>query len=118
MFLNFFFYEVLMILVYAFLDVQAGKKKLRFQRSKIHKWGLVALEVIEPEELVIQYVGELIRRQVIMHYSIKSCFTTVLVLSNVLKNDFYHRSQTYVSLNMRRVGLGAVTSFAWIMIMW
>ncbi|GBG74473.1 hypothetical protein CBR_g18883 [Chara braunii] len=42
----------------------ARKKKLKFQRSKIHEWGLVALEPIEAGDLVIEYVGELIRRKV------------------------------------------------------
>ncbi|KAF0889411.1 hypothetical protein E2562_023699 [Oryza meyeriana var. granulata] len=43
---------------------KSRKKRLRFQRSKIHEWGLVALESIDAEDFVIEYVGELIRRQV------------------------------------------------------
>ncbi|XP_073139885.1 histone-lysine N-methyltransferase ATXR7 isoform X2 [Henckelia pumila] len=39
-------------------------KRLRFQRSKIHDWGLVALESIEAEDFVIEYVGELIRSRI------------------------------------------------------
>ncbi|PIN01171.1 Histone-lysine N-methyltransferase [Handroanthus impetiginosus] len=42
-------------------QLKARKKHLRFQRSKIHDWGLVALEPIEAEDFVIEYVGELIR---------------------------------------------------------
>ncbi|CAI9115344.1 OLC1v1016228C1 [Oldenlandia corymbosa var. corymbosa] len=42
-------------------QLKARKKRLRFQRSKIHDWGLIALEPIEAEDLVIEYVGELIR---------------------------------------------------------
>ncbi|XP_057794307.1 histone-lysine N-methyltransferase ATXR7-like isoform X2 [Salvia miltiorrhiza] len=42
-------------------QLKARKKRLRFQRSKIHDWGLVALEPIEAEDFVIEYVGELIR---------------------------------------------------------
>ncbi|KAL6626751.1 hypothetical protein ACP70R_030477 [Stipagrostis hirtigluma subsp. patula] len=45
-------------------QMKARKKRLRFQRSKIHEWGLVALESIDAEDFVIEYVGELIRRQV------------------------------------------------------
>ncbi|KAL6623423.1 hypothetical protein ACP70R_033302 [Stipagrostis hirtigluma subsp. patula] len=45
-------------------QMKARKKRLRFQRSKIHEWGLVALELIDAEEFVIEYVGELISRQV------------------------------------------------------
>ncbi|KAI0503946.1 hypothetical protein KFK09_014893 [Dendrobium nobile] len=45
-------------------QLKARKKHLCFQRSKIHDWGLVALEPIEAEDFVIEYVGELIRRQI------------------------------------------------------
>lgn len=80
-----------MILIYVFLDVQARKKRLRFQRSKIHDWGLVALESIEAEDFVIEYVGQLIHRRVIIIIQSTKCFTftDMLVLSNLLKNDLY-----------------------------
>ncbi|EPS67008.1 hypothetical protein M569_07770, partial [Genlisea aurea] len=42
-------------------QLKARKKHLRFQRSKIHDWGLIALEPIEADDFVIEYVGELIR---------------------------------------------------------
>ncbi|KAJ9186261.1 hypothetical protein P3X46_001859 [Hevea brasiliensis] len=45
-------------------QLKARKKHLRFQRSKIHDWGLVALEPIEAEDFVIEYVGELIRPRI------------------------------------------------------
>ncbi|XP_008796455.2 histone-lysine N-methyltransferase ATXR7 isoform X2 [Phoenix dactylifera] len=45
-------------------QLTARKKRLRFQRSKIHDWGLVALEPVEAEDFVIEYVGEVIRRRV------------------------------------------------------
>ncbi|CAI9295498.1 unnamed protein product [Lactuca saligna] len=45
-------------------QLNARKKRLRFQRSKIHDWGLVALEPIEAEDFVIEYVGELIRSRI------------------------------------------------------
>ncbi|XP_020090722.1 histone-lysine N-methyltransferase ATXR7 isoform X2 [Ananas comosus] len=45
-------------------QLKARKKRLCFQRSKIHDWGLVALEPIDAEDFVIEYVGELIRRQI------------------------------------------------------
>ncbi|GAB4853090.1 hypothetical protein Ancab_017274 [Ancistrocladus abbreviatus] len=45
-------------------QIKARKKRLRFQRSKIHDWGLVALEPIEAEDFVIEYVGELIRPRI------------------------------------------------------
>ncbi|GAV65792.1 SET domain-containing protein/GYF domain-containing protein [Cephalotus follicularis] len=45
-------------------QLKARKKILRFQRSKIHDWGLVALEPIEAEDFVIEYVGELIRPRI------------------------------------------------------
>ncbi|XP_062163830.1 histone-lysine N-methyltransferase ATXR7 isoform X2 [Alnus glutinosa] len=45
-------------------QLKARKKRLRFQRSKIHDWGLVALEPIEADDFVIEYVGELIRPRI------------------------------------------------------
>lgn len=47
-----------------FANFQARKKRLRFQRSKIHDWGIVALESIEAEDFVVEYIGELIRPRV------------------------------------------------------
>lgn len=44
--------------------LKARKKQLKFQRSKIHDWGLVAAEPIDAEEFVIEYVGEVIRNRV------------------------------------------------------
>lgn len=37
------------------------KKNVKFSQSKIHGMGLFAQEIIEPEEFVIEYMGELIR---------------------------------------------------------
>ncbi|GKV33320.1 hypothetical protein SLEP1_g41844 [Rubroshorea leprosula] len=45
-------------------QLKARKKRLRFQRSKIHDWGLIASEPIEAEDFVIEYVGELIRPRI------------------------------------------------------
>ncbi|KAH9602392.1 hypothetical protein KSS87_016840 [Heliosperma pusillum] len=45
-------------------QLKARKKRLRFQRSKIHDWGLIALEPIEAEDFVIEYIGELIRPRI------------------------------------------------------
>lgn len=43
---------------------KARKKKLKFERSKIHDWGVFALESIEAGDFVIEYVGELIRPKI------------------------------------------------------
>ena len=40
------------------------QKLVRFARSKIHKYGVVALEEIKAGEFIIQYVGELVRKRV------------------------------------------------------
>ncbi|KAJ0252504.1 Histone-lysine N-methyltransferase ATXR7 [Hirschfeldia incana] len=45
-------------------QLKARKKRLRFQQSNIHDWGLVALEPIDAEDFVIEYVGELIRSSI------------------------------------------------------
>lgn len=44
-----------------FNQLQSRKKQLQFARSPIHDWGLYALEKIPKGEMVIEYVGELIR---------------------------------------------------------
>ncbi|XP_024528204.1 histone-lysine N-methyltransferase, H3 lysine-4 specific [Selaginella moellendorffii] len=43
---------------------KARTKSLKFQRSKIHSWGVIALQSIEPEDFVIEYIGELVRSKV------------------------------------------------------
>jgi len=47
-----------------FNQLQTRKKQLRFARSPIHDWGLYAMERISKGEMVIEYVGEIIRAQV------------------------------------------------------
>jgi SET domain-containing protein len=47
-----------------FNQLKGRKKQLRFQKSPIHDWGLYAEEHIEANDLVIEYVGEVIRQQV------------------------------------------------------
>lgn len=43
------------------LYLQFRKKQLKFARSRIHDWGLFALEPIAADEMVIEYVGQMIR---------------------------------------------------------
>lgn len=45
-----------------FLLFQFRKKQLKFAKSGIHDWGLFALEPIAAEEMVIEYVGQVIRQ--------------------------------------------------------
>lgn len=40
------------------------KKKLTFCKSRIHDWGLFALEPIARDEMVIEYVGEVVRQAI------------------------------------------------------
>jgi histone-lysine N-methyltransferase SETD1 len=47
-----------------FNQLKARKKQLRFDRSPIHGWGLFAMEPIRKNEMVIEYVGEIIRQPV------------------------------------------------------
>ncbi|KAK6977468.1 SET domain-protein, partial [Favolaschia claudopus] len=49
---------------FKFNQLQTRKKHLRFARSPIHDWGLYAMEKISRGEMVIEYVGEIIRAQV------------------------------------------------------
>lgn len=41
--------------------MQFRKKQLKFTKSRIHDWGLFALEPIAADEMVIEYVGQQIR---------------------------------------------------------
>ncbi|KAI8065575.1 hypothetical protein BC940DRAFT_303732, partial [Gongronella butleri] len=47
-----------------FNQLKGRKKQLRFAKSPIHDWGLFAEEHIDANEMVIEYVGEVIRQQV------------------------------------------------------
>jgi histone-lysine N-methyltransferase SETD1 len=51
-------------LKFSFNQLRTRKKKLKFARSPIHDWGLYAMEAISAGEMVIEYVGEVIRQQV------------------------------------------------------
>jgi hypothetical protein len=50
-----------------FQQLKSRKKLLRFAPSAIHDWGLFAAEKIEAQEIVIEYVGEIIRQKVADH---------------------------------------------------
>ncbi|ESO04895.1 hypothetical protein HELRODRAFT_78456 [Helobdella robusta] len=47
-----------------FNQLKLRKKQLKFARSRIHDWGLFALEPIAEGELVIEYTGQVIRQTV------------------------------------------------------
>lgn len=47
-----------------FNQLKSRKKQLRFAKSPIHDWGLFAEEHIDANDMVIEYVGEIIRQQV------------------------------------------------------
>lgn len=50
-----------------FNQLKFRKKALRFGRSRIHDWGLFAAEAIAADEMVIEYVGQMIRPSVADH---------------------------------------------------
>lgn len=45
-------------------QLKSRKKRVRFGRSAIHGWGLYAMQDIEPNEFIIEYVGEIIRQKI------------------------------------------------------
>lgn len=45
-------------------QLKLRKKLIRFGRSRIHGWGLFALEDIAPDEMIVEYVGEKIRSEI------------------------------------------------------
>jgi histone-lysine N-methyltransferase SETD1 len=46
-----------------FNQLKKRKKPVKFARSAIHNWGLYAVEPIAANEMIIEYVGEVIRQQ-------------------------------------------------------
>ena len=50
-----------------FNQLKCRKKKLRFEKSHIHDWGLFAEEPIESNDMVIEYIGEIVRQMVADH---------------------------------------------------
>lgn len=47
-----------------FNQLRSRKKQLKFAKSPIHDWGLYAMELIPAGDMVIEYVGEIVRQQV------------------------------------------------------
>ncbi|XP_037632594.1 histone-lysine N-methyltransferase SETD1B-like isoform X2 [Sebastes umbrosus] len=45
-----------------FNQLKFRKKRIRFSPSHIHEWGLFAMEPIAADEMVIEYVGQIIRQ--------------------------------------------------------
>jgi histone-lysine N-methyltransferase SETD1 len=50
--------------VLKFNRLKSRKKALKFHKSAIHDWGLYALENVEAGDLIIEYVGQVIRQKV------------------------------------------------------
>lgn len=65
--------------------LQFRKKKLRFGRSRIHEWGLFAMEPIAADEMVIEYVGQNIR-QVSLIAEVK--LTAIKIIYSLLRSEF------------------------------
>ncbi|KAL9106726.1 MAG: hypothetical protein Q9227_008295 [Pyrenula ochraceoflavens] len=47
-----------------FNQLKKRKKPVKFARSAIHNWGLYALEKIDANDMIIEYVGEKLRQEV------------------------------------------------------
>ncbi|XP_030747354.1 histone-lysine N-methyltransferase SETD1 [Sitophilus oryzae] len=47
-----------------FNQLKFRKKQLKFAKSAIHDWGLFAMEPIAADEMVIEYVGQMVRHSV------------------------------------------------------
>lgn len=54
------FKPVVFSFIFGFL-FQFRKKLIKFARSRIHGWGLYALEAIAPDEMIVEYIGQKIR---------------------------------------------------------
>lgn len=53
-----------------FNQLKSRKKRLKFEKSTIHDWGLFALEEIEANDMVIEYIG-IFLYWYFMHYNIQ-----------------------------------------------
>lgn len=49
---------------FKFNQLKKRKKPVKFARSAIHNWGLYAMENISKDDMIIEYVGEIVRQQV------------------------------------------------------
>lgn len=47
-----------------FNQLKVRKKQLKFAKSPIHEWGLFAMEHIDANDMVIEYIGEVVRQTV------------------------------------------------------
>ncbi|CAH0549275.1 unnamed protein product [Brassicogethes aeneus] len=47
-----------------FNQLKFRKKQLKFAKSAIHDWGLFAMEPIAADEMVIEYVGQMVRHSI------------------------------------------------------
>lgn len=47
-----------------FNQLRKRKKPVKFARSAIHNWGLYAIEPIAANEMIIEYVGEVVRQEI------------------------------------------------------
>lgn len=50
--------------VFKFNQLKKRKKPVKFDRSAIHNWGLYAMENISKDDMIIEYVGEVVRQAV------------------------------------------------------
>ncbi|KAJ2974377.1 hypothetical protein NUW58_g8676 [Xylaria curta] len=50
--------------VLRFNQLKKRKKPVKFARSAIHNWGLYAMENINKDDMIIEYVGEQVRQQI------------------------------------------------------
>ncbi|KAH8174223.1 COMPASS (Complex proteins associated with set1p) component N domain-containing protein [Sarocladium implicatum] len=50
--------------VFKFNQLKKRKKPVKFARSAIHNWGLYAMENMNKDDMIIEYVGEEVRQQI------------------------------------------------------
>lgn len=87
-------------------QLQTRKKQLRFAKSPIHDWGLYAMELIPAGDMVIEYVGEVVRQQVADHrekmYERAGNFSTYLFrVDDDIVIDATHKGNIARLMNVR-----------------
>lgn len=82
--------------LFFFPQLQLRKKQLKFSKSKIHEWGLFAMEPIGVDDMVIEYVG--VQQRAIMADTLERKYEKLGIGSSYL---FKIDSETIIDATLR-----------------
>lgn len=90
-----------------FNQLMKRKKPVKFARSAIHNWGLYALEPIAANEMIIEYVGEIIRAP------LADLRERNYMRSGIGSSYLFRIDETTVVDATKRGGIARVSKFWW-----